>query len=122
MRKKTQKLPLSDVLTGLMYTIIFIGTICYLMSCNTAHNTINVSEHTYETDDTHFYNGEILLPDYVHSDTLVITDAKFINWAMEYYDAASDGDIFDILHSGAKKYIQPSYYIVTCSNDTIPGR
>lgn len=29
---KKQKLHLSDLLTGLMYTIIFVGTICYLMS------------------------------------------------------------------------------------------
>lgn len=58
------------------------------------------SLHTYESDDTGFYDGEILLPDYVHSDTLVVISSKFINWAMEYYDAGSDGDISDILGEG----------------------
>lgn len=52
---------------------------------------------SYESDDTDFYNGEILLPDYVHQDTLIVTNAAFLNWAMEHYDAASDGDILDIL-------------------------
>lgn len=74
-----------------------------LVSCKPMNKVIT-TEHTYETDDTKFHNGEILLPDYVHLDTLVVTDAKFINWAMEYYDAASDGDIMDILRSGTEKY------------------
>jgi len=58
------------------------------------------ASHTYESDDTGFYDGEILLPDYVHSDTLVVVSSKFLNWAMEHCDAGSDGDISDILGEG----------------------
>lgn len=60
MRKKKEKLHLSDLLTGLMYTIIFIGTICYLMSCGTMRT--------------------------------------------------------------ANKSLSGNQYMITCSNDTIPGR
>lgn len=62
--------------------------------------------HTYETDDTQFYNGEILYPDHVHTDTLIVTDAPFINKWMRDYDAASDGDIYDILRVSTNKYIK----------------
>ncbi len=54
-------------------------------------------EITYETDNTNFFNGQILLPDYVHTDTLIVKDAKFLNYCMEHYNAGSDGDISDIL-------------------------
>lgn len=57
------------------------------------------ADHTYETDDTKFYNGEILAPDYVHKNWLVVTNADSLNWAMEYYDAGSDGDIMDLLRA-----------------------
>lgn len=58
--------------------------------------------HTYETDDTGFYNGEILLPDYIHIDTLVVTKADVLNWCMEHYDISSNGDIVDILRISTK--------------------
>jgi len=156
--KKKNKLHLSDLLTGLMYTVIFVGTICYLMSCTSikAGNDLNrvikkatddrgftsivfitnsndtfaldyltpkeyraiKQPHTYETDDK-FFNGQILLPDYVHPDTLIVTDARFINWCMVKYDAASDGDIADILKAGTRKYSRPVHYQITCLNDTI---
>lgn len=60
--------------------------------------------HTYETDDTNFKNGEILLPDYVHLDTLVVTDAVFLNKWMKDYDVESDGDIIDLLRVSTKQY------------------
>ncbi len=60
--------------------------------------------HTYETDDTTFKNGEVLMPDYVHQDTLVVIDADFLNYCMEKYDIASDGDIADVLRTTTKKY------------------
>lgn len=53
--------------------------------------------HTYETDDTQYYKGEVLYPDYVHDDTLVVVNAKDLNMLMEKYDVQSDGDINDIL-------------------------
>lgn len=70
---------------------LIIALALFLSRCTTP------SQPTYETDNTHFYNGEILLPDYVHTDTLVVTDAKTLNWCMANYDVASDGDINDIL-------------------------
>lgn len=66
--------------------------------------SLDGTAHTYETDDTVFHNGEVLLPDYVHTDTLLVIDANFINWAMKEYDAQSDGDISDILKTGTVPY------------------
>lgn len=60
--------------------------------------------HCYDVIDTNYYNGEILLPDYVHTDTLIVIDAKLMNYLMKYYDATSDGDINDILRVGTKPY------------------
>lgn len=64
---------------------VFIA-LALLCACN--QNT--QEHHTYK-------NGEILLPDYVHLDTLIVVNADSLNWAMGYYDPASDGDIADIL-------------------------
>lgn len=66
---------------------------------DTAYTTTNPSP-LYETEGHKYYDGEILLPDYVHIDTLIVVDAKYLNWAMTYYDAASDGDIAEILYEG----------------------
>lgn len=72
-----------------------------LVSCK--NDTPVKIAHTFETDDTKFYNGEILLPDYVHLDTLIVIDAKLLNWCMEKYDISSDGDINDVLKITTKK-------------------
>ena len=61
-------------------------------------------EHPFETDDTAFYNGEILLPDYVNMDTLIVTDANYLNWAMNKFNPGSDGDIMEILKEGTIPY------------------
>lgn len=55
--------------------------------------------HSYETNESKFYNGEVLLPDYVHLDTLVVIDAAFLNEMIisDKYEVASDGDINDLL-------------------------
>lgn len=86
--------------------IKLIGCIAIAMSviyagCYVQDNEVS---HTYETDDTSFKNGEILLPDYVHTDTLIVVDAKFLNECMQNYDIASDGDINDVLRTTTKKY------------------
>lgn len=57
----------------------------------------------YETSDTAYYNGEILYPDMIHDDTLIVVDASKLNWCMKYYDIASDGDINDVLNAYCKK-------------------
>jgi hypothetical protein len=47
-----------------------------------------------------FYNGEILLPDYVHADTLVVTDADWLN---KHYDSAiTDGGIMELLNHSTR--------------------
>ncbi len=53
--------------------------------------------HTYESDDNTFYNGEILTPDYVHQDTLIVTNAELLNKLMQSPDIDSDQDIANIL-------------------------
>jgi hypothetical protein len=58
----------------------------------------------YETCDTNFYNGEVLLPDMVHHDTLIVVDAGYLNKCMADYDIESDADISDILSVTTKKY------------------
>lgn len=58
---------------------------------------------TYETD-TKFHKYEILYPDYAHTDTLVVIQADSLNWCMEHYDIASDGDISDVLYAYCSKY------------------
>lgn len=44
-----------------------------------------------------FKNGEILYPDYAHSDTLTVIDADRLNQAATYWDG-SDGEINEALH------------------------
>lgn len=65
------------------------------------HDTIFVEfVHNYETTDIYYNDGDTLLPDYVHSDTLIVVSSEFLNWAMKHYDAGGDGDISDILGEG----------------------
>ena len=72
---------------------------CFANSCN----EVSPVTHTYESDDILYRDGDTLLPDYVHSDTLIVTDAKTLNWCMENCDIASDGDINDVLSITTKK-------------------
>jgi hypothetical protein len=51
----------------------------------------------YETDDTTYFNGQILYPDYVHLDTLIVTDATRLNQLIGGDDIGSDQDIIDVL-------------------------
>lgn len=79
-----------------MKKLILITSI--FLSCNTnvIHNE-GFKYSGYETDDTNYYAGEVLLPDMVHSDTLIVVNADSLNWCMANYDIASDGDINDVL-------------------------
>lgn len=43
-----------------------------------------------------FYNGEILLPDYLHDDTLIVVDADFLNKEMPKCEG-SDESIMELL-------------------------
>lgn len=83
-----------DWYTKRLRNMSIVVLVVSLASCN----------HTYERDDTGFYNGEVLLPDYVHKDTLIVVNADSLNWAIKYYDIASDGDIYEILHEYTVTY------------------
>lgn len=52
-----------------------------------------------------FTNGEILLPDYAHIDTLIVVNATALNkiFDVELPEPATDGEISDVLH----KYCVP---------------
>lgn len=97
----------------LLLTILLWSVLFYLLNTTNTHqeldkdgiirtysNTKDTSlVHTYETDDTHYYKGEVLYPDYAHDDTLMVNNADSLNWCIEHYDIASDGDINDVLHA-----------------------
>ena len=51
--------------------------------------------------DTEYKNGEILYPDYAHSDTLTVIDADGLNKAATYWDG-SDSEINEALHQFCK--------------------
>lgn len=58
----------------------------------------------YETDDTSYYNGQLLFPDMIHQDTLVVVDAKQLNECIASPYVASDGDLIEILNETTQKY------------------
>ena len=90
--------PMFEIIPNVTAAIAVILIVLQLVACSARTN-----EHTYETDDTKYFNGEILPPDYVHEDTLVVIDAAFLNYLMENYDVASDGDISDCLRVTTRK-------------------
>lgn len=51
----------------------------------------------YETDDTCYYIGQILYPDYVHLDTLVVIIPKLLNRMMADPTVGSDEELSEIL-------------------------
>lgn len=71
--------------------------------------------HSYETDENKFYNGEILLPDMVHADTLQVINADFLNEMIieDKYEIASDGDIYEVLAEGTVLFCDyPGYMAI----------
>ena len=62
---------------------------------------------------SHVYkNGDTLLPDYVHTDTLIVVSEKLLNECFSKTDAATDEEISDIIGDGTvpiadyKDYLQ----------------
>jgi len=49
-----------------------------------------------------FYDGQILLPDYVHLDTLIVTDGGILNRGISKTE--TDGEIAELLSITTKKY------------------
>jgi hypothetical protein len=77
-------------------TVLALATITLLYACTATapqHETI-----------TNFQNGEVLLPDYAHSDTLIVTDAELLNRLMKETDGGggSDQGIYEVLKKATK--------------------
>lgn len=80
--------------------IRLFGCTLILASAMYATGYVKDNEFTYypevTTTENKFYNGEVLLPDYVHNDTLVVINAKLLNDELQYCDG-SDGSYNDLL-------------------------
>lgn len=50
----------------------------------------------------HFQNAQVLLPDYAHTDTLIVIDAQGLNAAIETLQPRTDGEISDLLYTYCK--------------------
>lgn len=61
-----------------------------------AYSNLENSANAVHTQQNKFYNGEILLPDYVHLDTLVVVAADSLNRMMPQTDG-SDFEINQLL-------------------------
>ena len=81
--------------------LFVVFSICLMPSTD---DPTNYRPHSYDTDDQTFYDGEILLPDMVHDDTLIVTNAELLNEYIGSEDIGSDGDINDLLKEGTVKF------------------
>lgn len=65
----------------------------------------------YECNDTNYINGQILYPDYVHLDTLVVIDAATLNELIQLPDIGSDEDISEILNESTIPFADYADYM-----------
>lgn len=88
------------IITASVFLVMMIGTLGYIIGLSQGlDRTIEDFKYAgYESDDTHYVNGQMLLPDMVHSDTLVVTDAQYLNECLARPDVKSDDDLFEILN------------------------
>lgn len=78
------------IITVAVFLVLAIGMMGYVIGLSHCVNTQIVP--------VVFTNGQILYPDYVHSDTLVVNDADYLNACMNDGKLKSDGDIMEILN------------------------
>lgn len=57
----------------------------------------------YGTTATIFYNGQVLPPDVIHADTLIVMDAEYLNFAFAHYDLETIADIIEVLQESTVK-------------------
>lgn len=76
---------------GLVLIIAILG--CY----STPQDTVKAGAPQQDTAGK-FYAGEILLPDMVHDDTLIVRDANYLNETLEQYGPGTDAQIWELLH------------------------
>ena len=79
--------------TKAMKTTILLITILFTQCTEQQHFKENRSE---------FKTGDIILPDYAHSDTLQVLDGNKLNIAID--SVSSDGEIDSVLHIYCKPY------------------
>ena len=53
-------------------------------------------------EEKRFFNGQVLMPDEVHQDTLIVTDAKYLEENID--SAMSDGGIIELLNETTVPY------------------
>lgn len=59
----------------------------------------------YESDDTSYVNGQILVPDMIHPDTLVVLDADYLNKCLgDDMLLQSDDDLIELLNETTAPY------------------
>lgn len=96
--------PYLVVLLILAFIGTFVGIVLWLSLATPDKDNItrqNAAISQYPIDSTNlFYNGQILYPDYVHDDTLVVFNAKELNkdFDRELMHPATDEEIDFVLH------------------------
>jgi hypothetical protein len=74
-----------------------IETILFCLLLAVFGSMVGCSKPQVVNDIPKFYNGQILLPDYAHTDTLIVTDAETLNYLIARDSLLTDGSISDIL-------------------------
>ena len=90
-----------------MKILLFI-TVCFAACLADNFNGTQLKETEIKpVNVAYFKAGQILLPDYVCSDTLIVMDAKELNRVMAYVeqeiDWGTDADIDSLMHSSNKQ-------------------
>lgn len=80
-----------------------------LVICQACNKTDSPDVQPFGTDDRaitglDFYNGQVLLPDYAHKDTLVVTNAVELSCLLNSPVIATDGEIAWLLSVTTRKY------------------
>lgn len=84
------------------YLIILLATLC---SCNNTPAPYKYSG--YETDDTSYVKGQVLPPDQIHDNALIVVNADSLNWSLRYENSESDADLIRVLNKYCKPINQP---------------
>lgn len=78
----------------------------YVDACQTLRESVISG-----TDSTWYHNGEVIYPDIIQPDTLVVVDAAMLNDRIILNGMNNDIDIADILHRGCIPYAGFPEYI-----------
>ena len=85
--------------------IFFAGLILitYFAMTTNSHFTLSESKPVFKVDRADFKDGEIVLPDYAHDDTLIVLNSFKLNEAIDNCEG-TDGEIDSVLHLYCKPY------------------